>query len=211
MLNGMSYKELNQLIKNRRSEPFEEYFSVMDISDDDKRKRISLAEKMDDNFLFILVLLFMMKQYGSVNYEDIRFRFEQGYINAVSEFFEPNQYIEDHARNFSYDVVDSTMRHEEDPYYYSEDRAILLSENEANNTFSQKEFYDALDSGKKWKKWVDVRDRRERETHRKVGGTVKLIQEPFLVGDSLMMFARDESMGAEAKEIISCRCTTKYF
>lgn len=211
MFNSMSYKELNQLIKNRRSEPFEEYFSVMDISYDDKKKRISLAEKMEDNFLFILVLLFTMKQYGSVNYEDIRFRFEQGYINAVSEFFKPNQYVEDHARNFSYDVVDSTMRHEDDPYYYSEDRSVLLSENESNNTFSQKEFYDALESGKKWKKWVDIRDKRERKTHRLVGGTVKPIEEPFLVGDSIMNFPRDYSFGANANEIVNCRCSIKYF
>ena len=211
MLRDMTYSELNALIKNRRSEPFEEYFSVMEISEEDKKKRIELAKKLDDNFLFILILLFTMKQYGTVGYNDIRLRFEQGYMDAVSEFFEPNQYIEDHARNFSYDVVDSTMRHEDDPYYYSEDRAILLSENESNNTFSQQEFYEALDSGKKWKKWMDVRDRRERKTHLVVGGTVKPIDEPFLVGDSIMNFARDSSFGAEAKEIVNCRCTTKYF
>lgn len=211
MFNGMSYKDLNQLVKNRRSEPFDEYFSVMDISEEDKKKRIALSEKMDDNFLFILILLFTMKQYGTVDYNDIRLRFEQGYINAVSEFFEPDQHIEDHAKNFSYDVVDSTMRHEDDPYYYSEDRAMLLSENEANNTFSQKEFYDALESGKKWKKWVDVRDRRERKTHRFVGGTVKAIEEPFLVGESIMNFPRDYSFGADANEIVNCRCSIKYF
>lgn len=212
MLRDMTYSELNALIKNRRSEPFEEYFSVMEISDENKKKRIELAEKLDDNFLFILILLFTMNQYGTVDYNDIRLRFEQGYIDAVSEFFEPNQYIEDHARNFSYDVVDSTMRNEDDPYYYSEDRAVLLSENEANNTFSQQEFYEALESGKKWKKWMDIRDRKERKTHLAVGGTVKPIDEPFLVGDSLMMFARDaDTFGAEAKEIVNCRCTTKYF
>ena len=126
MFRDMNYSELNALIKNRRSEPFDEYFSVMEISDEDKKKRIELAEKLDDNFLFILILLFTMKQYGTIDYNDIRLRFESGYIDAVSEFFKPNQYIEDHARNFSYDVVDSTMRHEEDPYYYSEDRALLL-------------------------------------------------------------------------------------
>lgn len=211
MLRDMTYSELNALIKNRRSEPFDEYFSVMEIPDKDKKKRIELAEKLDDNFLFILILLFTMKQYRTVDYNDIRLRFEQGYMDAVSEFFEPNQYIEDHVRNFSYDVVDSTMRHEEDLYYYSEDRAMLLSENESNNTFSQKEFYDALESGKKWKKWVDVRDRKERKTHRIVGGTVKPIDEPFLVGDSIMNFARDSSFGASANEIVNCRCSIKYF
>lgn len=212
MFRDMTYSELNSLIKNRRSEPFEEYFSVMEISDEDKKKRIELAKKLDDNFLFVLIFLFTMKQYGTVDYNDIRLRFENGYIDAVSEFFKPNQYIEDHARNFSYDVVDSTMRHEKEPYYYSEDRAMLLSENEANNTFSQQEFYEAMESGKKWKKWVDIRDKRERATHRAVGGTVKPIDEPFLVGESLMMFARDgDTFGADTKELVSCRCTTKYF
>lgn len=211
MFSGITYQELNDLIKNPRSEPLEEYFDSMDISDEDKKKRIELAEKLNDNFLFVLILLFVMKQYDSVNWETIRLRFESGYLEAVSQFFEPDQYIQNHAKTFSYDVIDSTQRHEDDPYFYSEDRAMFMGENESNLDWNYQEFQDAIDSGKTMKKWIDVRDKKERETHRKVGGTVKPIQEPFLVGDSFLQFPMDESMGAEIKEIINCRCSILYY
>lgn len=212
MFKNMTYQELNRLIKNRRSEPFDEYFDSMDISEEDKKKRIELAEKLNDNFLFVLILLFTMKQYDSVNWEAIRLRFMTGYLEAVSEFIELNEQIQNHIRNFSYDVVDSTQRHEDDPFYYSEDRSMFMAENESNFEWSNEEFFQAIKSGKTMKQWVDVRDRKERETHRIVGGTIKPIDEPFLVGDSLMMFARDgDTFGADAKEICNCRCTTKYF
>lgn len=212
MFEDITYQELNQLIENRRSEPFDEYFDSMDISDEDKKKRIELAEKLNDNFLFVLILLFTMKQYDSVNWETIRLYFESEYLQAVSEFLELSEQMRGHIRNFSYDVVESTQRHEKDPFYYSEDRSMLISENESNNIFSQNEFEEAIESGKTMKQWVDVRDKKERKTHQIVGGTIKPINEPFLVGNSLMMFARDsDTFGAEAKEIISCRCTTKYF
>lgn len=211
MFSGMTYEELNELIENPRSEPYDEYFEVMDIPEEDKKKRIALAEKLEDGFLFALVLMFTMRQYDSVDWDVLRNRFETSYFEALSNFFVPSEDARKHMKQFSYDVIDSSQRHEDDPFYYSRDRAMFMAENESNLEWSNEEFIRAIGSGKTMKKWVDVRDKKERKTHRKVGGTVKPIQEPFLVGDSLMMFARDESMGAEAKEIISCRCTTKYF
>lgn len=36
------------------------------------------------------------------------------------------------------------------------------------------------------------------------------IFEPFEVGNSLMMFPKDHSLGAQVKEIAGCRCSLKY-
>lgn len=46
-----------------------------------------------------------------------------------------------------------------------------------------------------------------RDTHLAVDGTVVDQDEPFLVGDSMLMYPHDTSMGASASEIINCACS----
>lgn len=61
------------------------------------------------------------------------------------------------------------------------------------------------------KGWLAVIDGRERETHAEASDTeVVSLDEPFKVGDSLLMFPGDTSLGAEPKETINCRCTQIY-
>jgi hypothetical protein len=85
------------------------------------------------------------------------------------------------------------------------------AENEANSVKNYTDYRKAIEKGKTKKKWIDMRDKRERKTHLEVGGTVIPINEPFVVGNSLMMFPKDDSLGAADKEIINCRCSVKYF
>ena len=206
-----SFDQLNSLVKNKRSEPYDEYFKEMDISEEQKEERVSLSEDFENAFLPVLILLFTMQQYGMVNWETARQRFDSGYRQAISSHMDIDEHMDLYISQFAYDVIDSTKSHEEDPYYYSLDRAMYLSENESNTSLNYKDFIQAIASGKTKKQWVDVRDKRERKTHLMVGGTVKKITEPFLVGDSLMFFPHDTSMGAEAKELVNCRCSCKYF
>lgn len=212
MFDGMTYKELNQMIKNPRSEPFDTYFGEMELSESEKNKRISLAEKLEDQFFPILIFLFILNQYaGTVDWEEIRARFENGYRDAVKKFADIDSQLDIHIKSFSQDVTESTKRNMNDFYYYSTDRARLISENESNTTLSYQEFVDAVNSGKTMKQWVDIRDKKERETHREVGGTIKRIAEPFLVGDSIMNFPRDFTFFPSASEVVNCRCSIKYF
>lgn len=212
MFNGMTYEELNQMIENPRSEPFEDYFGDMETSELEKKKRISLAEKLKDNFLPILFFLFTYQKYGLyIDWEEIRLRFEIEYRNALQEIMTIDTYLDTYIKTFSYDVTDSTKQHEDDFYYYSEDRVTLISENESNITLSYREFVEAINSGKTMKKWIDIKDKRERESHRKVGGTIKPINEAFLVGNSIMNYPRDFSFSPSANQVINCRCSIKYF
>ena len=96
-------------------------------------------------------------------------------------------------------------------YYYSSDRAIFIAENESLICWNHQDFSDAIKSGKRRKQWMDVRDKKERETHLQVGRTVNPINEPFLVGNSLMQYPKGTSFGASSSEIVNCRCTIKYF
>lgn len=159
----MTYKELSQMMENPRSEPFKEYFRNMELSESDKNKRISLAEKLEDNFLPILIFLFTLKQYGRViDWDKIRLRFEIGYRNALKTIMTIDSQLDTYVKTFSYDVIDSTQQHENDFYYYSVDRATLISESESQTSWNYNEFQLAINSGKTMKTWVDVRDTRER-------------------------------------------------
>ncbi len=211
MFDNMTFDELNKLVGKNRSDPYETYFGEMDLSEEEAKKRIALAEKLEDGFLFTLALLFTMKQYNSVNYERIRNEFEKNYLKAVTGTIIVDDYIKQYIRNFSYDIIDSTKAHTNDMYYYSSDRAIFMAENESLTCWNHQDFSDAMKSGKRKKQWMDVRDKKERETHLQVGRTIKSIEEPFLVGDSLMQYPKDTSFGASSSEIVNCRCVIRYF
>lgn len=212
MLDVRDYDELNELVGLNRSEEYSDYFGVMDLPDADKENRIELAEKLGDNFLLVLAFLFTMQQYQTINWETIRTRFENAYRDALEEAIILDEYLDSYIRQFSYDVTESTQNHVNDPYYYSMDRSRLMAENEANTAWNYSDFQSAIQSGYTRKQWIDIRDRRERETHRAVGGTVKPINEPFMVGNSFMMFPKDKAtFGADSSEIINCRCSAVYY
>lgn len=142
---------------------------------------------------------------------------------AIRNFDEVNNYVKNKRSvdlqeyfgdmdlpDISYQIIESVQNNPDDPFYVAPDRAKYLAENEANTSLNHQDFVDAIAAGKTRKKWVDIRDDRERPDHRKVGGTIKPITEPFLVGDSIMDYPKDTSYGASANQIVNCRCTIKY-
>jgi hypothetical protein len=211
MFEHMTFDELNRIVGKNRSEPYQTYFGEMDLTEEEIEERIVLAEKLEENFLFVLALLFTMVQYNSVNYEQIRNRFEKSYLKAICGTIVADDYINQYIRNFSYDITDSTKAHADDMYYYSSDRAIFMAENESLTCWNHQDFSDAIKSGKRRKQWMDVRDKKERETHLQVGRTIKPIDQPFVVGGFLMQHPKDTSLGANSSQIVNCRCTIKYF
>lgn len=207
-----SYDKLNSLNATHKSEPYEDYFGSMELTDEQRQQRIALAEDLETEFLVFLIMLFHMQKYNSVNYEQARKRLEDGYLTAVKKHMTVDKEMRDYIKIFSYDMVDATKDHEDSLYYYSIDRAVFAAENESAITYDRNDYLQAFKMGKTKKLWVDVRDRRERETHLEVGGEVRPINEPFVVGNSLMMYARDAyTYNPEPKEYINCRCNTIYY
>ena len=113
-----------------------------------------------------------------------------------------------HCEQFA--IVDAEDKSITDDYYLSNDRAMFISECEANSILNYRQYPKALKSGKTKKTWIDVGDKRERKTHLEVGGTTIPINEPFSVGDSLLMFPTGHSLGASADEIVNCSCSIQY-
>lgn len=99
----------------------------------------------------------------------------------------------------------------DDSYWLSVDRATLIAENESNNVTNHTEYTDALENGFKYKIWHTQEDERVRVTHVPLNGAKKPINEPYIVGDSLMLYPKDqETYDADASEIVNCRCSVSY-
>lgn len=191
----------------------DEYFDeIEELTEKDREKRKKFAFEMEDILLFIFALYLTMKDYNYIKEEYIKVQLQSRYIQLVRKYdvdidFEASEYI----NQFSKDTIDTTLRNGDTPYFTSNDRAVLISENESQNTFNRQDYADAIKSGKTMKQWADIGDKKERKTHREVGGTVIPIEEYFLVGDSLLLYPHDYSMNPEAKEVVNCRCGIRYY
>lgn len=212
-----SYDELNIRPSNRRSEPYKEYFSKMSISDKEKQERITFSEQMEEVVLYILALIETTIESGETNREYIQTQFYDKYLDVIASYMLIDTYIKQYALDVTKQIIDATFERFSaedksitDDYYLSNDRAMFISECEANSVLNYRQYSKAVKTGKTKKKWIDVGDKRERKTHLEVGGTVLPIDEPFSVGDSLLQFPKDTSLGASADEIVNCRCSIQY-
>lgn len=212
-----SYDELNIRPNNRRSEPYKEYFSKMSISDKEKQERIAFSEQMEEVILYILALIETTIESGETNREYIQAQFYDKYLDVIASYMLIDTYIKQYALDVTKQIIDATFERFSsedksitDDYYLSNDRAMFISECEANSILNYRQYSKAVKAGKTKKKWIDVGDKRERKTHLEVGGTILPIDEPFSVGDSLLQFPKDTSLGASADEIVNCRCSIQY-
>lgn len=212
-----SYDELNIRPDNRRSEPYKEYFSKMSISDKEKQERIAFSEQMEEVVLYILALIETTIESREMKREYIQTQFYDKYLDVIASYMLIDTYIKQYVTDITKQIIDITFERLSsedksitDDYYLSNDRAMFISECEANSILNYRQYSKAVKAGKTKKKWIDVGDKRERKTHLEVGGTTLPIDEPFSVGDSLLQFPKDTSLGASADEIVNCRCSIQY-
>ena len=212
-----SYDELNIILGKHRSEPYKEYFSKMSISDKEKQERIAFSEQMEEVVLYILALIETTIESGETDQEYIQTQFYDKYLDVIASYMLIDTYIKQYALDVTKQIIDATFERFSaedksitDDYYLSNDRAMFISECEANSILNYRQYSKAVKAGKTKKKWIDVGDKRERKTHLEVGGTTLPIDEPFSVGDSLLQFPKDTSLGASADEIVNCRCSIQY-
>ena len=200
-----SWEKLNDYVGFKRSMPFKEYFGEMGITKAEKRRRGVFAEKLEEEIIFLLAFLFYMKirETGIQDISEFTKKISDEYIKAYGE--EPDPYIIQRAEALAIEIMLTTVRHNDDPYYYSADRARLIAEEEANTAINHAE-YEASKSKFAFKTWNTMGDERVRPTHVPLDGETVPINQPFQVGDSLMNYPRDASLGADMSEIVGCRC-----
>lgn len=192
---------------NHESIDYEQYFGEMDLTEEEKEKRIKLAERFEILFLFFFVSFLEDKD------RDYQSMIHEKYVEIAMTFLSVERvpdYIDSYAGQISKDIMQTTEENADSDYYTSPERARFISANEANLVGNYAQEVEAIKSGKRYKTWSTMKDRKVRHTHvsadeKKIG-----IFELFEIGNSLMMFPKDGSQGAEAGEIVNCRCTVRY-
>ncbi len=210
MFANLSFDELNALVTNERSMPFEQYFGEMSLPKGDKSERIRMAEELENNFIVTMSWLFTLAQSNRTDYEPVRKQIEDAYLSTIEKYADVDMYLSTYIKSFSYDVIESTERYKTQPYYYSLDRAKYMAENEVNTVINHARYVEAVNSGKTMKRWESIIDEVTRKDHIEVNGKYIPIGQAFRVGDSWMMYAKDTSLGASANQIVNCRCVTIY-
>ena len=205
----ITWDELNELVGYSKSEPYNKYFKPMQISTTQKRKRIRLAEQIDDIFIALLSEYFYADQLNTVVKSDIYERTRLEYLGAIEKYVLPDEYIINHATTTITNTIEVLLRHREDLYFYSKDRARAIAENEANVIFGYTEYEEAI-KNKRYKTWHTIMDGRERDSHAEVNGMTLNITEPFELAGGLMQYPMDTSLGCSEDEWINCRCSLSF-
>lgn len=199
--------ELNVL----RSMPYKTFFGEMEISEEKKKRLIEIAEKFEEDYLFFLIWMADEIEMERIDYSDIKKRFSIAWKKTASEYLFDEDFLNAYADKFADNAVESTLRHVDSEYYFSEDRARFNAENEALTIFNREEFLEAVENGFTMKKWISLLDGRERKTHGIADGQEVGIFDMFHVGAAKMLFPRDFlSAHMHPEETVGCRCFMTY-
>lgn len=212
-----TFDELNKLVGMNRSEPFQQFFAPMHLTARQKNERVRLAEKFEDEFRYFLAYMFY--SYPNINVGMVK-ELQDGYIRQLEELgiavgvatgiAEKQVRLRMQAEKFAIDTVEATQRHKDEPYYFSNDRARLLAEDQANWAYDIIDYEDALIMGARYKTWNTVGDNHVRDSHAEVEGLTIPIEEPFVLMGGLLNHPHDSSLGCSDSELAGCRCSLSF-
>lgn len=196
--------------------PYEQYFGEMGISKAEKLRRIAYAEDLDDIFILLFMMIEADRELG--NELDVAYLVdfvERNYKDALAENHDIDvddkyPWLAVHIREMAQEVIQQNVDKPDDAWVVSNDRAMVIAENEANSIGEYKQFQDAVDSGKTKKTWNTMADHRVRHTHEELESLTIPIMETFKVGAYEMYQPKDTSLGAGLEEIAGCRCWCTY-
>lgn len=198
-LNNLSQKEIKF---------YEEYYNGMEIPQEDKEKRIELAEKIDDVFYWLLGVVAIMALTGEVIDTEsltlsVQYRlFDIEDVNV--------RYVSEHIVNLAGETVSTTVERREEEYFLSDERAMEIAAGEAHTFYEYEELQEAWENGKTKKTWKTQGDRRVRRSHSALDGKTIPITELFETDGSYLMCPRDSENGCSIKEIANCRCWLEF-
>lgn len=211
---GLSFDELNALYKKERGDnlralPYEQYFGEMDLSAEQKERRIRTAKEVERFTRYALMSMYYLRD-GGYDYGTVSTEMTDSYSSMLEDMAIPltGFFAAMHVQDTVNEIISATINNPDDAYFFSEDRAMVIAENEANSIWNDSEYQDALMTGKTQKTWVAIIDKVTRDTHREVNGTTIPIDAFFVVGEALMLYPRYDCGYPE--EIVNCRCSIVY-
>ena len=210
------FDELNQLKR---------FFSTMEISKEEKNKRIDLAYFFYDAIWYTFMLVraendlarirnereSIINGNNTVNYDIDESSFRITLKNRLEDVLNHNDipYEKEYINRLVDDITETTKRHPDDIYYLSKDRALVIAQNEANSVYNFVDYEQARRSGKQYKTWLTENDEKVRLEHEEVDGMKISINEMFKVGTDSMLYPHDYLNGSPGN-LINCRCICLY-
>lgn len=185
----------------------EKYFGEMPLTDEQKKKRIDMCEDFE---VFLLYIIELGEELDRMQLDILIGQLQMGFIEIASKHLDMTEAIIERINEDAMYIAETTKKNLDVPFFTSPDRARLVAENETQSLFNLSEFDRAKEQGFKFKEWLAMLDEKTRETHALADGQKVDIDTPFIVGNSLMMFPTDTSLGAPPEEIINCRCIMRY-
>ncbi len=139
-------------------------------------------------------------------------KYYERYVSAIFQGGEPyygvGAWRNQHALDFAVWLT-RTARGEPN-IAFENSHSMTITRTEINAMCNLAALDGAYRSGMRFKTWETFGDGKVRPSHKAVGGTRIPIDEPFTVRSSKLMFPNDTSLGADAEEIVNCRCTLKF-
>lgn len=195
-------KKLRIVMASELQSAVEKYYDTV--------RAIITAEKLDDrkrDLLLAAAVVSLRKAY--LGFFD---RFYERYVSSIYSGGEPYYGVESwrqkHALDFAIWLT-RTARNESNTAF-ANSHALAVTRTEINAVGNLAALDAAYRSGARFKTWVTFGDNKVRPSHKAVNGTRIPIDEAFTVGNSKLMFPNDTSLGADAEEIVNCRCTLKF-
>lgn len=195
---------------NNLSMDYSKYFGEMALTDEQKKQRIAFSKQMEDVMLFLFELLDVMADFGNKDEEYVKKEIATRYLSVLMAYTVIDDFFKMYADYFAEETLRTTLENIDSEWITSNDRAKLIAENEANTSLNRVDYINAVASGKTRKQWITMKDYRVRKTHQEIDNKVLPIDGVFIVGDSMMYFPKDTSLGADMEEIANCRCSVKY-
>lgn len=202
--------------------PIDKFFADMELSDEEKKRREDLA----NDLLILFLLLFseikaerlIGKEIDIEYFKDMLFRQYcdkvETYVVIVAALLGRktlSKQMRTEIKERTSDIVDTTLKYLDD-FYTSEDRAVMLAENETNYVGNTTDYDIAVYQGYRHKQWLTMKDEKVRLHHVEVDDVIKDIDEYYQVGLAEMLYPMDMSRNAyeHPEETINCRCGIAY-
>lgn len=205
----MTITAFDKINRFQRRVEYHLWFEEMYLNTEQRRKREEIAEDIDDLWAIFLALFLYEMQLDIAKAEA---QHRQAIEEALLKRGIAKNIVDDYIRDVVDEEMDVTVkRYKDDAYWTSPERALVIAVNDANTVMNAQEYKNAVDGGARYKTWITMQDERVRPTHVEVDSVSVPIDEPFVVGDSLMMYPRDAStFGASVSEVSNCRCSILY-
>lgn len=215
------FDELNALVGYEKSIPYSQYFGIMKLPRWKREELIETSKEIEEvmNEAFVFVLLALERNLN-IDWNYVRLMIYNGILAVLSKEDTVDIEYQHTLESAVEDMTEITkkkieeMRNQNDSnknaYYVSNDRAKLIGENEVNTYFNHQNHLKSKLNGATGKQWDAVMDRATRQSHKDINDTVIGIDDLFNVNGSLMRYPKDRLYGANAGEIINCRCTLTY-